>query len=193
MSRWWPPAAATISASTASRWPTTSASSGGRFDATGIAVRGTGSRSNSGDFDSVQTARHRRGDGRPAPRHRRSAALRRRWRAGTTTRRIPARAAANTAGSIPGTGRNRPSSPSSPRCTVAPSDAASNPPAVARAATAIATSNPEPCLGRLAGDRLTVSRRRGRGSPQFCRGVVHPLHGLTERLVGQPDDRNSGI
>ena len=29
------------------------------------------------------------------------------------------------------------------------------------------TSNPEPCLGRLAGDRLTVSRLRGRSRPVF--------------------------
>ena len=66
-------------------------------------------------------------------------------------------------------------------------------PSVASEAIAIATSKPEPCLGRLAGDRLTVSRRRGQRQPAVGARVVHALHRLAERLVGQADDLELGV
>lgn len=66
--------------------------------------------------------------------------------------------------------------------------AMSSTPPAARAATAMPTSNPGPCLGRLAGDRLTVSRLRGRSS-RCSYGIPHTLDRLAQRLVRlQADD-----
>jgi len=75
---------------------------------------------------------------------------------GTTTAAAPARREASTVGSTPATGRSRPSSESSPTWTIRSMAAASMMPVVASAATAMPRSNPEPCLGSEAGERLTV-------------------------------------
>ncbi len=75
---------------------------------------------------------------------------------GTMTVSYPARTSERTAGRMPGMGRNRPSSPSSPRCTTRSIDSALIEPAAASAATAIPRSNPDPCFGRDAGERLMV-------------------------------------
>ena len=182
-----------MSASTASRWPMTSARS-----------RSSGARG------LVRPPR------RPAPRRgppRRRRATRRpdarftapststpstssasaRLACGTTTRRWPARAAATTAGRMPGTGRSRPSSPSSPRWTVDATDAASIGTSVASEAIAIATSKPEPCLGRLAGERFTVSRRRGSGSPLLAQALCTRCTASPSALSGSPMILNSGV
>ena len=85
--------------------------------------------------------------------------------AGTTTRECPASAAALTAGSMPGMGRIDPSSPTSPRKTQSPLGLSFF--SACRAATTIATSNPEPFLGRVAGVRLMVSRCWVSPIPEF--------------------------
>ena len=77
----------------------------------------------------------------------------------------PLGAAAATAGSTPGTGRSRPSKPSSPK-NITPSDAAlGTVPAAVSSPIAMAKSNQLPRLGRLAGESPTVIFRCGHSSP----------------------------
>ena len=78
--------------------------------------------------------------------------------AGTTAADTPARAAAATAGSTPRTGRTRPSRPSSPSSTASSNTCGGTTSCAARIAAAMHRSKLEPRLGRLAGDRLTVTR-----------------------------------
>ena len=84
--------------------------------------------------------------------------------AATTTVSTPA-SAATTAGSTPGTGRSRPSRPSSARNIFPASASAGTASAAARMATAIARSKPDPRLGRAAGERPTVIFEFGQVSP----------------------------
>ncbi len=113
--------------------------------------------------------------------------------AATTTRVHPAATAATTAGSTPRTGRTRPSSPSSPRWTVrAASSASGHAPAPTMVATAMPRSNPDPAFGSAAGDRFTVIRRVGHGSPLEVDRRTHPVAGLAQRRVGQPDQGEPG-
>ncbi len=80
----------------------------------------------------------------------------------------------------------RPSSPSSPMCTV-PRTARAQRPGRGAVATAMPRSKPEPCLGRLAGERLTVSLRRGMSSPELVQRCA-PAARPPRCLVGQSDD-----
>ena len=88
--------------------------------------------------------------------------------------------AATTAGSAPGTGRKRPSRPSSARNIFPIGDESGNPPAAARIATAIARSNPLPRLGRLAGDNPTVI---------FVCGQLSPLLTIAARIRSRASRR----
>jgi hypothetical protein len=112
--------------------------------------------------------------------------------AGTITRRCPDLEAASTAGSTPATGRTRPSSPSSPRCTTPAADAASTSPAAARHATAIARSNAEPCLGSDAGERFTVTRRCGSGQPALVAADRTRSRPCESAASGSPTMTNAG-
>ena len=82
----------------------------------------------------------------------------------TTTLAKPAPAAAAMAGRTPRTGRNRPSRPSSPKKATPSMAAPGMAPAAARIDNAMPKSKPLPRLGRLAGDRPTVTRRCGHRS-----------------------------
>ena len=93
---------------------------------------------------------------------------------------------------MPSIGRSRPSSPSSPRCTTRSTDSVESSPAAARQAIAIARSNPDPCFGSAAGDRLTVRRRDGSGQPGVDRGGAHTVARLAEGGIGQADDDEGG-
>ncbi len=197
MSRWWPPAAATSSASTASGCPTTSARSGG--GALVVTARAAAVGDGSGPSSTASST--------SAPCRRAACARLRtavtsapvtssasaRFSSGTTTRVLPASTAASTAGSTPGTARTRPSRPSSPTCTVLASDSGSSRPSVARAASATERSKPDPCLGRLAGERLTVSRRSGSASPLFSHAFVTRRTASPSALSGMPMSRKSGL
>lgn len=71
-------------------------------------------------------------------------------------------------------------------------EAASMEVSVARDATAMATSNPDPCLGRLAGDRFTVRRRRVSGMPLFAQALCTRWTDSPSALSGSPMMRKSG-
>ncbi len=106
--------------------------------------------------------------------------------AGTTTRPIPARLAASTAGSTPRTVRIRPSNASSPTSTVSRNAPAGNTPAACRMATAIATSKPLPCLRTEAGDRLTVILLVGQPSPEFVTAARSRSRAWPSAVSGRP-------
>ncbi len=86
---------------------------------------------------------------------------------GTTSRRIARPRAQAAMGSTPRTGRNVPSSASSPTKSVPSRAPASTTPAAHSMPTAIGTSKAAPSLRRSAGARLTVIRRGGSLNPLF--------------------------
>jgi hypothetical protein len=90
---------------------------------------------------------------------------------GTTICRTPAALAAITIGNTPRTGRSDPSSASSPMCAVRATDDASQTPAATKIETAMPTSNAEPNLGTLAGERFTVMRLAGNAKPELAQAA----------------------
>ena len=188
----WPPAAATTSASTAERCPTTSTRSATVSSCGGSSAAAFGSCSITST--SAPWARATSpSDTAATTSTPDTISASSRHAHGTTTRSKPAAAAASTAGRTPGIGRSRPSSPSSPMCTVRASDSARIGCSVARAAIAIATSNPAPRFGRLAGDRFTVIRRRGSGNPWLAHALPMRLTASPRALSGSPMRSNPGV
>lgn len=81
------------------------------------------------------------------------------------TRSKPSSFAASTALSSPGGRRSPPSRLSSPMCATSASCSVGRCPEAASADSAIARSKPDPCFGRAAGLRLTISKRSLSGIP----------------------------
>ena len=137
---WCRPAAATSSAHFASSCPITSARSrtASRSSAEAVTVSSTGSTSGTGSPRSSATSWLSEANPSTSIPSTRLASVA--WRSGTTTRVNPARTAARVAGSTPGTGRSRPSSPSSPSRAVRDSASSGMTPDAASTAAAMARS-----------------------------------------------------
>lgn len=191
-SKWCPPAAATTRASTASSCPITSARSRASRELRVSDATSTNSTSGTSTSAPCQTATSARD---PAARTSipGTSLASASFPYGTIAVSNPARAAAKTAGRTPGTGRILPSRPSSPIWTVRAMERDSTAPPAARHATATPRSNPAPCFGRLAGERLTVSRRRGRSKPAFLQALCTRWTASPNDLSGRPMIRNSGV
>ena len=165
--RWCRPAAATSSANFPSSCPTTSARSG--VNEAGPSKGGEDDGAASvGLKTGLPSSRSTTSARRPAPQTvipgtRAASAC---WPAGTIARSKPAREAANMAGSTPRTFRMRPSRLNSPISTVRVSETSSICSSAMSAATAMARSKWVPALGRLAGDRLMVTRPGGQERPE---------------------------
>ena len=104
----------------------------------------------------------------------------------------PSFAAARVAGSTPLTGRTVPSSPNSPRRTVSSKASCLMAPAAIRMVRATARSNPEPCFGRCAGSRLTVSRCCGHRSPELTTAALTRSRDSVKAVSGRPDTTRRG-
>ena len=134
--------------------------------------RGSGSR-RSGDVGAVQS-RDSASETAPSTPTVDQSEPRPRWRS-ARSHAAPARAAASTAGSIPGTGRSRPSSPSSPMCTVRRGRGIEIP-CRREGGDGDRDVEPRAVLGQARRREVDRDLRAGSGHPAFCRGVVHPLH-----------------
>ena len=111
---------------------------------------------------------------------------------GTTTRRYPASWIALNAGKIPGTGRSRPSSASSPICTQPATDSPEIAPVPVNTATAILTSNALPCFGTEAGERLMVVRWGGNENPELVMALRTRSLDSASAASGRPINTNAG-
>ncbi|OEI69459.1 hypothetical protein Cus16_0063 [Curtobacterium sp. ER1/6] len=183
-SAWCPPAAAVTRARTPTGFPTTSASSatGDRSGRAGGTRTGSTSTGGSSAPASMAAARSESTGWTSTPRtNRASSAL----PVGSTTRSTPASRAVRSIGTTPGTGRSRPSSPSSPMYTTRSSTCGATS-APARTAMAIARSNPEPRFGTAAGVRLTVMRRAGSGAPAFAAAARTRSRASPNEVSGRP-------
>ncbi len=187
--RWWPPAAEISTASRASAWPSTSA----RSSFLAMAAAGAGPcgapGTTTGDGGAPPRSQMITSARLPAPTtstpgtRAASSAF-----CGATTTVAAPHAAATTAGSTPGTGRSRPSSPSSAQehlpgerwLVVAP------PRRTARIATAMARSKPEPRLGSAAGESPTVILAVGQLSPLLTMAARIRSRASRSAVSGRP-------
>ena len=166
----------------------------GEVLAAGAARRWPRSRTGSGTSGSrpplARRSARRRRSGRP--RHARGRRGRARASAafpsGTTTSRTPWRSAASTLGSTPRTGRTDPSRPSSPRCTTVRGRLGGQDPRRHERRDGDRQVEAVPALGIEAGERLTVMRRCGSGTPLLVAARLDPVGRLRAGGVGQPAD-----
>ena len=106
---------------------------------------------------------------------------------GTSTVPNPARAAASAAGRIPVTGRSRPSSPSSPRCTTS-ADRLRRDLAVGGVGRhRDAEVEPRAVLRQRRGREVDRQLARGQRDAGVGRRRAHPVARLAERRIRQPD------
>jgi hypothetical protein len=216
--RWWWPAAATSTARRALPWPMTSARSGTARSSpvgghpAGVAARqpagtsGRGgaptpaARSSTAPVEAQSVSSSPRSSATTwasevAPStcmsgtRRASPAL----AAGTTTRRTPASCAASTAGRTPRTGRTAPSSPSSPSSTSPSITRSGRRPSAASTATATGRSKWVPRFGMEAGERLTVIRCCGQGSPEQSTAARTRSRASARAVSGSPTRTNPGM
>ena len=104
-------------------------------------------------------------------------------RRGTTTGRA---ATASMAGTMPGTGRTEPSSPSSPTAAQPWTHPAGSWSSAASSAKAMARSRPLPTLRTLDGARLTVTRLVGQVQPVESRAARTRSRASRQAVSGSP-------